>query len=663
VDARIGYGPPPVPYRHAALPAARVSEFPEVDCIRHLLPRSVIAAAERRARSVGIGAERVLICADAITEEAYLEALAAWLGTSYQPLDRVDRADCPLDDQELIQASAAGLLPLRQGRGVVWLIAPRGLTARRLADPRQPQPAWLQSFRLTSSEQLRHFVTHYSSRALGRRATDGLRLTRPLLSNAPRPHGRRSLVAIAAATLLFWLLAMLPAATVTALSTALCLIFLAAAVLRMSSGLVTAHVPARPVRIADDALPTYTIICALYHEAAVARDLVAAIRALDYPREKLDVKFVLEADDGDTPSALAGLELGPSFEIITAPPIGPRTKPKALNVALPFARGAFTAVYDAEDRPEPDQLRRAVAAFMTDDRRLACVQASLTIDNTADNCLARMFTADYAGQFDAFLPGLTALRLPFALGGSSNHFRTTVLRNVGGWDPFNVTEDADLGIRLFRLGYRSAVLASATYEEAPARFASWLRQRTRWYKGWMQTWFVHMRRPHRLWRELGPFGAAAFQLFLAANVLAALIHPAFMAALGYALFAQPKPWTSAAMSAPPIFAAALLSGYVSTVVLGVIGLNRRGLLRHAWVLVLTPPYWLLLSLAAWRAVFQLLLDPQRWEKTEHGRAKTSRLSGSGAARPRRRRAIRGGYVPVAAIAPAKIMAAGHNPRM
>ena len=147
------------------------------------------------------------------------------------------------------------------------------------------------------------------------------------------------------------------------------------------------------------------------------------------------------------------------------------------------------------------------------------MQAALTIDNTTDCWLARMFTAAYAGQFDAFLPGLAALHLPLPLGGSSNHFRTGVLRRIGGWDPYNVTEDADVGIRLHRLGFRSAVLASATYEEAPSQFGPWLRQRTRWYKGWMQTWLVHMRKPWRLVRDLGLAGAIAFQLLLACNVV------------------------------------------------------------------------------------------------------------------------------------------------
>ncbi len=375
-------------------------------------------------------------------------------------------------------------------------------------------------------------------------------------------------------------------------------------------------------------MPIYTIICALYREAAVVDRLVAAIQALDYPPEKLDVKFVLEADDRETQGALARLRLGPPFEIIIAPAIGPRTKPKALNVALPFARGIFTVVYDAEDAPDPDQLRRALELFRDGDKRLACVQASLTIDNTDDNLLTRMFTANYAGQFDAFLPGLAAISLPFPLGGSSNHFRTAALRKVGGWDPYNVTEDADLGIRLSRLGYRSAVLASSTYEEAPAHFAVWLKQRTRWYKGWMQTWLVHMRRPNRLLRELGPGGAIAFQILLAANVLAALIHPLFMTGLGYMLLALPTEWATAALdNAIPIFVAGLLSGYTSTILLDVIGLSRRGLLKQAWVLLLTPLHWFLLSLAAWRALFQLLYDPQRWEKTEHGLARTSRAAG------------------------------------
>jgi len=405
----------------------------------------------------------------------------------------------------------------------------------------------------------------------------------------------------------------------------LSVMFLCASAVRLAS-IFIAHKPPAPIpRAPDSELPVYTIICALYRESAVIADLVAAIRKLDYPPEKLEIMFVLESDDSETRRVIERLRLGPPFRIIVAPAIGPRTKPKALNVALPFVQGAFVAVYDAEDDPEHDQLRRAFHAFSNADNRLACVQAALTIDNTADNWLTRMFTANYAGQFDVFLPALAALGLPFPLGGSSNHFRTAVLRQLGGWDPYNVTEDADLGIRLWRLGYRSALLPSTTFEEAPARLSSWLSQRTRWYKGWTQTLMVHMRRPLRLLRGRQALGAVTFQLLLAASLVAALLHPLFAAGLCYLLFAGLSGGAIATGGLKvPVFGGIVLFGYAAMVAVDLIGLRRRGLLAHAWVLVLTPLHWLLLSLAAWRALFQLLRDPQYWEKTEHGLAKTSR---------------------------------------
>jgi glycosyltransferase XagB len=253
--------------------------------------------------------------------------------------------------------------------------------------------------------------------------------------------------------------------------------------------------PPRARRVPDDRLPVYSIIVALYREAHSVEELVRALRQLDYPPEKLQILLVTEPDDLETLAALSRLDLDTPFEIITAPANGPRTKPKALNAALAFARGTLTVIYDAEDRPEPDQLRHAVEMFRIESADVACVQARLTIDNTADSWLARVFTAEYASQFDLFLPGLAALRLPLPLGGSSNHFPTAVLRQIGAWDSYNVTEDADLGMRLARFGYRSTVLHSTTYEEAPAHFGAWLKQRTRWFKGWMQTWSVHMRSP------------------------------------------------------------------------------------------------------------------------------------------------------------------------
>lgn len=315
--------------------------------------------------------------------------------------------------------------------------------------------------------------------------------------------------------------------------------------------------------------------------------------------------------------------------VIPVPPSGPRTKPKALNVALPFARGTFTVIYDAEDRPQSDQLRCALHAFRTAGDDLACVQARLCIDNTADSWLAGLYTAEYAGHFDVFLPGLSALKLPLPLGGSSNHFATAILRKIAGWDPYNVTEDADLGMRLARFGYRSAIIDSTTYEEAPARMGPWLRQRTRWFKGWMQTWLVHMRHPRRLLRDLGLAGFLSFQLIVGGNVLAALVHPLFMVGTIYSIVNGARMWQgdgAGVMILTAVYGTIVVIGYLASAFLGWLGLLRRGLLAYAWALIFTPAHWLLLSLAAWRAVWQFVVAPYRWEKTEHGLARHSRIA-------------------------------------
>ena len=244
--------------------------------------------------------------------------------------------------------------------------------------------------------------------------------------------------------------------------------------------------------------------------------------------------IAVEADDRETHAAIAARNSRMPITVVAVPAQGPRTKPKALNVALPFARGNFTVIYDAEDRPEPNQLRRALQAFETAANNLPACRRACASTTRADSWLARLFTAEYAGQFDVFLPGLAASRLPLPLGGSSNHFHTTALREIGGWDPYNVTEDADLGMRLARFGRRAGVIDSTTYEEAPAQFGPWLRQRTRWFKGWMQTWAVHMRQPIRLLRDLG-LPAFLRPAIVGGNVLAALVHPLFMAALIYSV--------------------------------------------------------------------------------------------------------------------------------
>jgi hypothetical protein len=457
---------------------------PEIDCVRHVLPSKVLAHAEAYAEAIGVGADHVLITWGILSEEAYATALASSLGISFEPLFNTPRGQCPLSDERLSDAANTGLLPLLDTNGVKIVVAPRLVDSRRLVTLVRSGADVARNIRLTSTARLHDFVTRHSTEEIERRAINDLRCWAPDLSAgvrlSPRLWVLAGVITLALASVL------MPDVAVPAIETALAVMFMAWTGLRffgLTSGRLMRR---RPSTVSDEELPTYSIVIALYREATAVAGLVKAIRKLNYPLEKLDVKFVLEADDHDTRKAIERLRLGPPFEIRFAPAGGPRTKPKALNAALPFVRGSFVAVFAAEDRPDPDQLRMALEAFTAGGERLACVQARLTIDNTADSWLTRVFTAEYAGLFDVFLPGLAAWRLPLPLGGSSNHFRRAVLFQIGAWDPYNVTEDADLGMRLARLHYHTGVISSTTYEEAPARFHPWLKQRTRWFKGWIR---------------------------------------------------------------------------------------------------------------------------------------------------------------------------------
>ena len=577
--------------------------------------------AELRAMEVGVGADRALIAADIISEEAYLAALTTSLGIPFEPLDDIPRAACPLSDDRLVEAASLGILPLTLAGTLHFVVAPRAMAARWLVEAMRPDSDLAQRIRITTAERLHHFIADHGARAIAHRAAEALRTARPDLSAGAGGLRPATALSVLAATALALLMA--PGNVMTIFDVALGLVFLAWAGLRLLGTLTASATPHQSKTFSDDQLPVYTIIVALYREAAAVKDLVAALRRLNYPKEKLDIKLVLEADDHETRARLEAMRLTAPFELIIAPAVAPRTKPKALNAALPFARGSFVVVYDAEDRPEPNQLRHALEAFSADDDRLACAQARLTIDNTTDSWLARLFTAEYAGLFDVFLPSLATWRLPLPLGGSSNHFRTDVLRRIGAWDPYNVTEDADLGMRLARFGYRTTVITSTTYEEAPARLHPWLKQRTRWFKGWMQTWLVHMRAPHQLMRALGPAGFAVFQLVVGGTVLAALVHPLFVIELLWGMITAGS--VEISKFSIGFHAVALTTGYFASAILALMGLARRRLLDCAWVLLLMPFYWLLLSLAAWRALDQLVRDPYRWEKTEHGLACSSRL--------------------------------------
>ncbi|HEY3020743.1 MAG TPA: glycosyltransferase [Solirubrobacteraceae bacterium] len=365
-------------------------------------------------------------------------------------------------------------------------------------------------------------------------------------------------------------------------------------------------------------LPTYTVLVPLLREAAVLGRLLAALAALDYPRHLLDVRLLVEADDAETLAAAERAALPPHVTLVEVPPGAPRTKPRALAYGLLLARGERLVVYDAEDRPPPDQLKAAVAAFGRAGARVACLQARLAPFNAERGLLERWFAADYAVQFDLLLPALAARRAPLPLGGTSNHFVTERLVDLGGWDPFNVTEDADLGIRLHKVGLRTAVLDSTTLEEAPGELGNWLRQRSRWSKGHVQTLLVHLRHPVRLVRRLGVRGALTFALVLGGALVPLLAAPLWL--LTTLWFLTGPPWLGDVFPGAVFHLAAVgaLAGTVGAVLLAVAGTLQRGRfgsVRHA---LLAPLAWGLIAVAAWRGVLQLPTRPHLWEKTEHG---------------------------------------------
>lgn len=398
-----------------------------------------------------------------------------------------------------------------------------------------------------------------------------------------------------------------------------CVVALRAAALWSASFPLRIHPVTDSVITADLNLPRYSLLVPLYDEAAIVPDLVAALSAIDYPRDKIEILLILESVDTDTRAAVAATPLPPQVTVVVVPDGSPSTKPRALNYAFRRATGDLVVVYDAEDVPEPDQLHRA-ASLLAADPRLGCVQARLNVLNDRETWLTRQFAIEYTVLFDCLLPTLERLGLPVPLGGTSNHFPRAVLEAVGGWDPFNVTEDADLGIRLARRGWAVKVLPSTTWEEAPATFGTWLKQRTRWLKGWMQTYLVHMRKPAETVRDLGWLRFFGLQVLMGGLILSTLVHPWFYAvAIAEVAYGPLRTLHHHALSdiITVLGLANLVLGYVTGVALGWVAVAGRGRRRLAVSALLMPAYWLLISLAAYRALFQLASSPYRWEKTQH----------------------------------------------
>ena len=384
-----------------------------------------------------------------------------------------------------------------------------------------------------------------------------------------------------------------------------------------SAAIVISDEEARAVPHAE--LPNYTILVPAYNEPEVVADLLGAMAALEYPTDKLQVLLLLEADDEVTINAAQSCADSAAITIVLVPPAEPRTKPKACNYGLEFATGDIVTIYDAEDLPEPLQLRRVAAAFRQLPDNIACVQAKLAYHNGHQNLLTGWFTAEYGLWFGYLLPGMMSSNSPIPLGGTSNHLRRDVLDRIGAWDPFNVTEDADLGLRIAASGYQTAVLDSATLEEANSDPINWVRQRSRWYKGYLQTWLVHIRRPRQLYRTIGFRSFLRFNLVLAGTPIIAVLNLLFWFITALWFLGQPAvveavfPWY---IYFPAL--AALILGNGATLYMNLVALredDRADLIIPA---LTVPAFFVMMSIAAAKGTYQLIRNPSYWEKTFHG---------------------------------------------
>lgn len=400
-------------------------------------------------------------------------------------------------------------------------------------------------------------------------------------------------------------------------TTAIQCVFLGLAIWRIGTALITLKPTALPKPLTR--YPRYTVMAALHGEVDVVGQLIERLSRIDYPPDRLEAFLLLEAHDLETIAAARAIYRPRWMKIIVVPPGQPGTKPRALNHGLTLATGELLTIYDAEDDPDPLQLREAAGRFAADQTgRIACFQAPLRIRRLGKPAAPtwffdRQFAVEYAALFEVTLPAMARLGLPFPLGGTSNHFRVDALRAVGGWDAWNVTEDADLGFRLWRNGWRQGVLTLPTHETPPGGLDHWLPQRTRWLKGYMQTWGVHTRNPLRL----GVTGLASLVLTLGSSLASAAIHAATLA---WVLTSVLVSVAAGLPPQPPKFAVAVLMlGAAAAWLQGRIGANRAGVPYSAVDMICSIGYWSLLTLGFCHAAWRLVREPFAWDKTRHFR--------------------------------------------
>ncbi len=470
---------------------------------------------------------------------------------------------------------------------------------------------------LSTPSNIRDTIRHYEQNNVLKHATCGMQQNHPTYAIHPRRHilhVLRVLTAIISVTAALYAYPTIMLPVCLSISIGFFVFMLLFKVLILVTGLqcrkkTHAQSTCHPA-LDDAALPVYTLLLPLFDEADAISGILMSLRQLDYPSHKLDIKFLVEASDSATQMALQQHTLDACMEVITVPHSFPQTKPKACNYGLHYARGAYVTIYDAEDVPHPQQLRH-VASIFHHMPHIACVQARLHYYNAQENWLTRVFDVEYRMLFDYMLPALYHLGIPIPLGGTSNHIRCNVLKELGAWDAYNVTEDADLGIRLALHGNTTLPITSYTQEEAPINTHTWVKQRSRWIKGYIQSWGVMQR--HHGSGAIDVAGWWGIHFFLGASSLAYILAPLLW---GIAIILALTD-----MNGLPDW---LLDASLWLLSAGFIvqWLSVYAIKRHhrtiSWFTVVTYPcYFFLHSLAGIKALWQWVVCPSFWEKTTH----------------------------------------------
>ena len=592
------------------------------------IPADRIQAARTAALAHGTDLASEMIAAGAVEPEVLAGAIAVHLGL---PVEHIAASDRIVGKAAAGQFGLPKLLKTCDERLVTKVfMVPRLENLEGLAVLLARLPRLRAMARITTSAYLKRALARDTLTTRLEAATLGL------APRQPRCSARTVVEAGQAASVMLLLFAFAAclieytATTLAVLHPLAALVFGACLFLRLAAVLTPtrvlnrdsrpAAVPSPVAEASPSPVPLYSVLVALYQESAVVERLVTALDRLDWPRSCIEIKLVCEEDDSETIVAVNRAIAGRAqFEIILVPPSLPRTKPKALNFALPLTAGEFLVLYDAEDEPDAGQLKEAFHAFRAGPPELAALQAPLVIRNGTRNWLTALFALEYAALFRRFLPWLARFQMPLPLGGTSNHFARRHLVAVGGWDSHNVTEDADLGMRLKRNGFHVGTLTLPTYEDAPEIASVWLRQRTRWCKGWLQTWLVHMRQPLRLINEIGVRDFVVFQLIFIGLMVSGIGHPLFMLALAFGLSdicisGYPEGSRAMLLALDLFNAVGGIALFLAMSYQALTPLERRALPRNYPMILI---YWPMIALATLRAVWQLVTNPHQWEKTPH----------------------------------------------